>query len=170
MSNFRLTDESGHQEEIISWCRNHTGSYPELELLYHVPNGGKRDRDTARVLKRQGVKAGVPDLVLPVSRCGFHGLYIELKAPGGKMEQSQIDYLQSVEQQAYLALVCVGWRAAVQALKDYPEGKEPKTEHLKTKSTSKEGTYRLVYTKSIERRCEYESQTEEKSIQKEIWS
>ena len=75
MRNFRLSDESGHQEAIIEWCAWNMQQYPELELLYHVPNGGKRDKATAAVLKRQGVKAGVPDLVLPVARCGYHGLY-----------------------------------------------------------------------------------------------
>ncbi len=45
-----------------------------------MPNGGKRDKATAAVLKRQGVKAGVPDIMLPAARAGYHGLYIELKA------------------------------------------------------------------------------------------
>lgn len=90
MRNFRLSDESGHQEAIIEWCAWNMQQYPELELLYHVPNGGKRDKATAAVLKRQGVKAGVPDLVLPVARCGYHGLYIELKAPGGSVVVRQI--------------------------------------------------------------------------------
>lgn len=53
---------------------------PELQYMYHVPNGGKRDKATAAVLKRQGVKAGVPDIMLPAARAGYHGLYIELKA------------------------------------------------------------------------------------------
>lgn len=145
MRNFRVTDESGHQEAIFSWCDYNKGRYPELELLYHVPNGGKRDAATARALKRQGVKAGVPDLVLPVPRGVFPGLYIELKAPGGKLEQSQIDYLQAVERQGYLALVCVGWQAAVQALSEYLEEKKPGAQPLKTKSTPHEGTYYLAF-------------------------
>lgn len=144
MRNFRLTDEGGHQEAIIEWTQYRINMYPELELLHHVPNGGKRSKSEAAALKRQGVKTGVPDLVLPVARCGFHGLYIELKAPGGKLEQSQIDFLQKVEKQGYLALVCVGWQAAVQVLSDYLEHLETKTEPLKTKSTPKEGIYKLV--------------------------
>lgn len=143
MKNFRVTDESGHQEAIFAWCDYNKNRYPDLKLLYHVPNGGKRDAATARALKRQGVKAGVPDLVLPVPQCGFHGLYIELKAPGGKLEQSQIDYLQAVEQRGYLALVCVGWQAAVQALSEYMERRELKTEELRTKSTPREGVYKI---------------------------
>lgn len=145
MRNFRVTDESGHQEAVFSWCDYNVGRYPELVLLYHVPNGGKRDAATARALKRQGVKAGVPDLVLPVIRAGYAGLYIELKAPGGKLEPSQIDYLQAVAQQGYLALVCVGWIAATQALSNYLEGKEPQAQPLTTKSTPKEGIYYLAF-------------------------
>lgn len=143
MRNFRLTDEGGHQEAIIQWCQYRKGIYPELDLLYHVPNGGKRDRTTATVLKRQGVKAGVPDLVLPVARSGYHGLYVELKAPGGKLEPSQVEYLEGVEQQGYLALVCVGWQAAVEALADYLEEKEIKAQDLHTKTTTHEGIYRV---------------------------
>lgn len=144
MRNFRVTDESGHQEAIFSWCDYNRSKYPELALLYHVPNGGKRDAATARALKRQGVKAGISDLVLPVARYGHHGLYIELKAPGGKLEQSQIDFLQAVEAQGYVALVCVGWQAAVQALSEYLDGTGIDAQPLKTKSTPKEGTYYLA--------------------------
>lgn len=145
MRNFRVSDESGHQEAIFSWCDYNRNRHPELALLYHVPNGGKRDAATARALKRQGVKAGISDLALPVARCGYHGLYAELKAPGGKLEQSQIDFLQAVGQQDYLALVCVGWQAAVQALSVYLDGAEPEAQPLKTKSTPKEGTYYLAF-------------------------
>ena len=123
MKNFRLSDESGHQEAIIQWCQYRYGTYPELELLYHVPNGGRRDKAEAAALKRQGVKAGVPDLVLPVARGGFHGLYIELKAPGGSVQKSQKEYIAKLEQQGYLAQVRIGWQAAVELLSDYLEGK-----------------------------------------------
>lgn len=58
MRNFRLDDESGHQEALFSWAAYRTGLMPELQYMYHVPNGGKRDKATAAVLKRQGVKAG----------------------------------------------------------------------------------------------------------------
>lgn len=97
--------------------------YPELELLYHVPNGGKRDKATATALKRQGVKAGVPDLVLPVARCGYHGLYIELKAPGGSVQKTQKEFIKRLGQQGYLAVICYGWQDTVQLIGDYLEGR-----------------------------------------------
>ena len=144
MRNFRVTDESGHQEAVFSWCDYNRNRYPELELLYHVPNGGKRDATTARALKRQGVKAGIPDLVLPVARSGYHGLYIELKAPGGKLAPSQIDFMQAVEKQGYLARVCVGWQAAANTISAYLDERAQDEQPLKTKSTPKEGTYYLA--------------------------
>ena len=58
MRNFRLDDESGHQEALFSWAAYRTEIMPELQYMYHVPNGGKRDKATAAVLKRQGWRAG----------------------------------------------------------------------------------------------------------------
>ena len=101
MRNFRLDDESGHQEALFSWAAYRTEIMPELQYMYHVPNGGKRDKATAAVLKRQGVKAGVPDIMLPAARAGYHGLYIELKAGENtttKKQKADIHhYFQSID-------------------------------------------------------------------------
>ena len=51
MRNFRLDDESGHQEALFSWAAYRTGLMPELQYMYHVPNGGKRDKATAACLR-----------------------------------------------------------------------------------------------------------------------
>ena len=74
----RKRSEATEQERLISWAQRQYNKYPELKLLYHVPNGGSRNTLEAANLKRQGVKAGVPDLCLPVARQGHHGLYIEM--------------------------------------------------------------------------------------------
>lgn len=55
MRNFRLDDESGHQEALFEWAAYHMDCMPELEYMHHIPNGGKRDKRTAVALKRQGV-------------------------------------------------------------------------------------------------------------------
>lgn len=101
MRNFRLDDESGHQEALFSWAAYRTGLMPELQYMYHVPNGGKRDKATAAVLKRQGVKAGVPDIMLPAARAGYHGLYIELKAGENTTTKKQKEWLEYLRQQGY---------------------------------------------------------------------
>lgn len=73
MRNFRLDDESGHQEALFSWAAYRTGLMPELQYMYHVPNGGKRDAATAVALKRQGVKAGGQTLCYQLQGLGITG-------------------------------------------------------------------------------------------------
>ena len=79
MKNYIPQREDLEQAALISWAEAYERIYPELALLYHIPNGGKRDRIVAAKLKAQGVKPGVPDLCLPVPRGKYHGLYIEMK-------------------------------------------------------------------------------------------
>ena len=63
-----MTNEAYEQIKLFNWVAYARNTYPQLDLLYHVPNGGKRNQKEAFNLKRQGVRAGVPDLCLPVSR------------------------------------------------------------------------------------------------------
>ena len=116
---FRLDDESRHQEALFSWAGYNMGRMPELEYMHHVPNGGKRDRATAVALKRQGVKAGVPDIVLPAARAGYHGLYIELKAGKNTTTENQRRWLEYLRQQGYYTAVCYGWQKAAELIETY---------------------------------------------------
>ena len=123
MRNFRLDDESGHQEALFSWAAYRTGLMPELQYMYHVPNGGKRDAATAVALKRQGVKAGVPDIMLPAARAGYHGLYIELKRQrGGRKSDHQSEWLDALSAQGYKAALCYGWEQAAGTIIEYLTG------------------------------------------------
>lgn len=78
----RHSPEHDLQVAVMDWTREEAARRPELELLHAIPNGGKRGKLTARRLKREGVKRGVPDLMLPVARRGYHGLYLEMKWEG----------------------------------------------------------------------------------------
>ncbi|MGR3991452.1 VRR-NUC domain-containing protein [Pseudomonas sp. 1121_17] len=96
--------------------------YPEVfELIYHVPNGGHRVKAVAAKLKAQGVKAGIPDLVLPMARGGYFGLYIEFKATvePAPVSTSQKDCLRRLNAQGYLAIVCRGHFDAMEQLRAY---------------------------------------------------
>ena len=114
--------EEAEQAAIFEWAEYEKRKYPELELLYHVPNGGKRDAKTAAILKRCGVKAGVPDLVLPVARCGYHGLYIELKVGKNRTSKNQDRWLENLNAQGYKAVVCYGFNETTNMILRYLEG------------------------------------------------
>lgn len=115
----RKTKEADEQEMLFRWAAWAEGQAPELSLLFHVPNGGKRNAAEAAHLKRQGVRAGVPDLCLPVAHGGYHGLFIELKAEGGRPSAAQKEWLGRLRVQGYKAEICVGWTAAAAAICDY---------------------------------------------------
>lgn len=121
MRNVRIDNEAGAQEALFSWIGYQLGRYPELKLAYHIPNGGKRDARTAANLKRQGVKAGVPDIHLPVARGGYHGLYIELKVGKNKQTEKQKEWQRELTKQGYLSVVCYGWQEAAEQLVNYLE-------------------------------------------------
>lgn len=115
----RTVSESSEQISLFEWCEYSNGKYPELKLLFHIPNGGYRSAATAGRMKAEGVKAGVPDLFLPVSRGGYHGLFIEMKAGKNKATLLQRQWLEDVKAQGYCAEVCVGWEEASKILTDY---------------------------------------------------
>lgn len=116
--------EDDEQMALMEWAERSRGRWPELRLLLHIPNGGSRGVVEAARFKAMGVKAGVPDLFLPAARCGYHGLWIELKrAKGGRVSPEQMAWLGALEVQGYAAKVCHGWEEAAAALKDYLEGR-----------------------------------------------
>ena len=114
-----MQHEAQEQQTLFAWAALSVGKYPELALLYHIPNGGSRNKIEAANLKRQGVKAGVPDICLPVARGGYHGLYIELKAGRNKATEKQREWLTALEREGYQAVVCYGWEEAKKAIEEY---------------------------------------------------
>ena len=115
----RRRSEATEQETVIQWCGWQQASHPELKLIYHIPNGGSRNTPEAANLKRQGVKAGVPDLCLPVARNGFHGLYIEMKYGRNKTTESQDEWLEALKEQGYFTAVCYGAEEAERIIARY---------------------------------------------------
>lgn len=112
--------ESEEQQCLFRWAAYQSGAMPELNLLYHIPNGGSRRKSEAGRFKAEGVKAGVPDICLPVARNGIHGLYIELKRrKGGRTSQEQERWMRLLNAGGYLALVCRGWEEAADLIERY---------------------------------------------------
>lgn len=108
-----------HQTQCacVRWFRY---QYPNLAmLLYAIPNGGARDRVTGAKLKAEGVVAGVADLFLSVPRCGFHGMYIEMKAGKNTQTESQKEFQRSVESEGYLYKVIRSFDEFMQEVEDY---------------------------------------------------
>lgn len=73
-------------------------------LWFHVPNGGKRHILEAVKMKRMGVKAGVPDLVV-IPKNG-PVCFIELKAEDGDTTELQEFWIKSLPDYGCPVSVC----------------------------------------------------------------
>ena len=116
MTNIKIS-EHAEQSMVIKWFRL---QYPLLEkCLWAIPNGGMRHIRTAVKLKEEGVAAGVSDLFLMVSRGEKHGMFIEMKAKGGKLQPNQKEFLNTAIYMGYEGVVCFGFDEAKSAIKKY---------------------------------------------------
>lgn len=108
--------EHWEQVQLFAWSEN----LPELKLMHAIPNGGKRDIRVAIKLKEEGVKAGVPDIFLPLPRGGKHGLFIELKRRKyGRVSPEQLYWLDALMREEYACSVCHGREMARDVILDY---------------------------------------------------
>lgn len=120
--------EDSLQKETAKWLRL---QHPKL-LAYHTPNGGKRPMTTitrkgktfqvpaiGRKLKEMGTLAGVPDWFI-ARRCHqYGGAYIELKAKGGALQDTQLDFLSRASDAGYYVAVAWSLDGFMQAVADY---------------------------------------------------
>nr|DAM20940.1 MAG TPA: Nuclease [Caudoviricetes sp.] len=111
--------EDTEQMGVIDWANWNTGRFPELKMLFHVPNGGKRNAAEAARFKAMGVKAGVPDLCLPCPRGGYAGLYIEMKYGKNKTTENQNEWISNLQKEGYKVAICYGGEDATHLLEAY---------------------------------------------------
>jgi hypothetical protein len=124
--------EHSHQVAVLHWANMQLKRWPELLWLHAIPNGGIRGDDKEMQMRRgaqlkaEGVKEGVCDLMLPVARRGYHGLYIEMKKEFNLKKDSlhfasdkQKEFIAFVQGQGYCAGVAQGWQQAVGVLEWY---------------------------------------------------
>ena len=120
----RSYPEHHEQALVIQWAIFHEAKYPELRLLFAIPNGAKLTPRAGKWYKDEGRKPGVPDLCLPVARLGYHGLFIEMKAPGATTTRTQRDYLDALLRADYSVAVCHSAEAAQGVLLHYLGGSD----------------------------------------------
>ena len=87
-------------------------------LWCHVPNGGNRNAITGAKLKRQGVKPGVPDVLIFLPKSG---IAIELKRSNGvpsDVRDTQKKWLTELESRDWLTKVAYGADEAIDWLEE----------------------------------------------------
>lgn len=115
--------EAQEQQALFQWAAWEKRRYPELDMMYHIPNGGRRDPREGRSLRMEGVKPGVPDICIPVPNARYTALYIELKRrKGGRVSDAQRGWLAALNRVGCRAVVCNGWEEARDEILEYLRG------------------------------------------------
>lgn len=111
--------ESQIQKDCVAWFRR---NYPSIEpLFFSVPNGGARNAWTGKILKDEGQRAGVADLILQVPQKGYASLCVEMKTPTGKQSEAQKEYERLATRYRNKYVVCRSFEDFVRAVKEYIE-------------------------------------------------
>ena len=87
--------------------------------MYHIPNEGKRSKVTGAQLKAQGLKAGVPDVCLPVAHGGYIGLYVEMKVKPNRPTENQKQWLRALRGAGHFTAVAYTWEEAKNLIVEY---------------------------------------------------
>jgi len=117
-----MQHEEAEQAALFEWAAYKTGQWPELAFMFHITNGGLRNKATAGRMKAVGVKPGVPDIFLPVTRGHYAGLFVEMKYGKNKPSPEQQQYLDLLEREGYAVAVCYGCEQAIEKITAYLRG------------------------------------------------
>jgi hypothetical protein len=115
-----IVTEHDHQARAFSWAKDHIDDFPELDDLFALPLGGWRPKSTCQRLKEEGVKAGLPDVCLPIPLNGCGALYLELKRPDGKRPtRVQEDWHRRLRLRGNRVEVVWSWADLIMTVLDY---------------------------------------------------
>ena len=90
------------------WTRGSPGL-----VWFCVPNGGKRNRIEAAIMKGLGVRAGVSDLIAVHEGSAFA---LELKADGGRPTEAQLQFIDDFRAAGGYAALAEGLDQALRTL------------------------------------------------------
>ena len=107
-SSENVPSEHAEQVSLVQWFER---QYPQ-ERIFAILE--------ALRLKQEGVRSGVPDLMIPTPSGGFHGLFVEMKrSSGGTVAKEQKDWMSYLVLKGYKAEVCKGYKEARAVIEFY---------------------------------------------------
>lgn len=114
--NKKCPHESAEQMTFFNTLRH---DYPDLGMIaIHPRNEGKRTIQQTMRHKAEGMTAGASDIIIP----GSPAFVCEMKRQDhtvSSWEPNQIDYLLACKKQGAFVCVALGWKAAMEALKEW---------------------------------------------------
>jgi hypothetical protein len=117
----RKRKEREHGEMVIffdavRWMINRR---EDLSVSCHIPNESKSSIARRMMLKRAGLRKGMPDIFIPITNEKYAGLFIEMKVKPNRLSKEQAIVLKQLNANGYLALVCWSGEEAIDTLNKY---------------------------------------------------
>lgn len=130
--------EDAEQIALFIWSQQNLKEFPELRLMFAIPNGMHTpNKRAAGRMRAMGMKRGVPDIFLPVKRGEFSGLFIELKKKKkGKVSDEQDEWIDDLKSQGFGAIVCYGFEEAMKMIIQYLNYKKLEPVKIVSKMTA----------------------------------
>lgn len=91
--------EHGIQCACVNWFRMQYPTY----LIFAVPNAARRSQAVARIMKEEGMMAGVADLVIVIHN---NVCFVEMKTAKGRQQETQKEFQGNVERLGFQYFVC----------------------------------------------------------------
>lgn len=109
--------ESEMQKAVIAECNRRAEFDERWGWIFHPANGEYRTKATAGRLKKMGVRAGIPDLLLFLPMGKYHGMAMELKVGKNQPSPTQREWLARLERAGYYTTVI--WDDPAAALQEF---------------------------------------------------
>lgn len=109
-------------QHFYKWCTYH----PIIKhYIYHIPNGGYRNKLEAIKFEREGVRSGVSDYHLPYPAHGYNGLWIEMKRKKkniSNITDNQKEWLRKMRDLGFAIGIAYGADEAILLCENYLQG------------------------------------------------
>lgn len=78
------------QVAVFDWIKENEENFPVLKVIFHTPNSFfGTSFGVIMWLKKLGMRKGVYDIIVPISKNGYSSLWIEIKNGKGKLSPEQ---------------------------------------------------------------------------------
>ena len=104
------------QVTCLRWLRY---AHPGI-FYYAIPNGGYRTITTAKAMRAEGQRPGVPDLHFPIGRGEYLSLYIEMKnGKAGQLSDAQKEMHIKLQDYGNKVVVCRNTKEFINTINEY---------------------------------------------------
>lgn len=98
--------EAIQQILIFNWIREHQEQFPALKTVFHTPNSFfGTNFGVIKHLQNMGMKKGIYDIIVPISKDSYSALWIEIKSSKGKLSKEQIEIASLINEHSDIPIL-----------------------------------------------------------------